>query len=175
MSFTIKKIERKDLAHVLGLMADFARYEKLDSFLEVTEDRLASAMFGSDAFVEGLIAFDGDEPLGYAIFYPIFLTFRGQRGYLLEDLVVSERNMRMDRVEWKASKGTIRVHNARLLTILQRALPGGEFHGAPAARFLITQSQGHVNDEKEAQTDAETIFKFPPFNCQKPVNYPPCP
>jgi GNAT superfamily N-acetyltransferase len=90
MSFTIRKIERGDLSAVLRLMRDFARYENLEQFLEVTEKRMEAAMFGDDTFVKGLIAFDGETALGYAIFYPNFLTFRGQRGYFLEDLYVTE-------------------------------------------------------------------------------------
>jgi GNAT superfamily N-acetyltransferase len=90
MHHTIRNIERGDLAAVIGLMRDFARYEKLEDFLEVTEERLANAMFETGAFVEGLIALDGNTPVGYAIFYPNFLTFRGQRGYFLEDLFVLE-------------------------------------------------------------------------------------
>ena len=90
MDHTIRNIERADLRSVVDLMREFARYEKLEEHLEVTEERLANAMFADGAFVEGLIAFDGAQPKGYAIFYPNFLTFRGQRGYFLEDLFVLE-------------------------------------------------------------------------------------
>ena len=90
MVIKIRKIERGDLLSVLELMREFAVYEELDHYLEVTEDRLASAMFASDAFVNGLIAHDDEKAIGYAIFYPNFLTFRGQRGFFLEDLFVSK-------------------------------------------------------------------------------------
>ena len=91
MKHTVEPIAEKHIPIVIGLMRDFAEYEKLSSFLEVTEARLRAAMFDPGAFVEGFIAFDGDEPAGYAIFYPCFCTFRGQRGIFLEDLYVSER------------------------------------------------------------------------------------
>ena len=90
MDYTIRSVEHADLKTVIELMREFARYEKLEQYLEVTEDRVAEAMFGAEAFVEGLIAFEGSEPVGYAIFYPNFLTFRGHRGYFLEDLFVLE-------------------------------------------------------------------------------------
>ncbi|MFL6467974.1 MAG: GNAT family N-acetyltransferase [Pyrinomonadaceae bacterium] len=92
MSINIRAIERGDLQHVLELMREFARYEDLESSLEVTEERLSAAMFDEGAFVEGLIAFNSDTPIGYAIFYPNFLTFRGQRGYFLEDLYVAQES-----------------------------------------------------------------------------------
>jgi ribosomal protein S18 acetylase RimI-like enzyme len=89
MSIRIREIEQVDLPAVIGLMSDFARYEQLEEHLEVTEERMAAAMFGENAFVQGLIAIQDKTPVGYAIFYPNFLTFRGQRGFFLEDLYVS--------------------------------------------------------------------------------------
>jgi len=91
MDVEIREIEREDLPKVLDLMREFAVYEKLEQHLEVTIERLAAAMFGKESFVEGLIALDGENALGYAIFYPNFLTFRGQCGYFLEDLFVSAK------------------------------------------------------------------------------------
>ena len=64
MDYTIRSVEHADLKTVIELMREFARYEKLEQYLEVTEDRLAEAMFGAEAFVEGLIAFEGSEPVG---------------------------------------------------------------------------------------------------------------
>ena len=90
MDTTIRSIDKQDLKTVVDLMTQFAAYEKLDQFLEVTEERLEAAMFGDGSFVEGLIAENGGNAVGYAIFYPNFLTFRGQRGFFLEDLYVSE-------------------------------------------------------------------------------------
>lgn len=91
MGISIRNIQRDDLSAVLGLMHEFAVYEGLEQYVEVTEARLAAAMFSDGAFVEGLIAFDAGTPVGYAIYYPNFSTFRGQRGFFLEDLYVSEK------------------------------------------------------------------------------------
>jgi ribosomal protein S18 acetylase RimI-like enzyme len=90
MGVTIRGIECGDLTEVLRLMRDFARYGNLEQYLEVTKEQMYEAMFGENAFVNSLIAFDNDSAVGYAIFYPNFLTFRGERGYFLEDLYVSE-------------------------------------------------------------------------------------
>ena len=69
---------------------------------------------------------------------PADLLLEALRDRLL-DLVVGERNMRMDRVEWKASKGTVRVHDPHLLIVVQRILAGGRaLNWVTAARFLIT-------------------------------------
>ena len=91
MDYTIRAVTEEDLSAILELMRDFAEYENLASYLEATEAKLREAMFGTNAYVDGLIAFDRDTPVGYSIFYPSFSSFRGQRGIFLEDLYVSEK------------------------------------------------------------------------------------
>jgi ribosomal protein S18 acetylase RimI-like enzyme len=91
MSYTIEPITQEHVPAILTLMTEFARYEKLESYLEITEGKLTKAMFGDGSFVEGLIASINGERVGYAIYYPCFSTFRGQCGFVLEDLYVSEK------------------------------------------------------------------------------------
>lgn len=92
MDLAIRKIELSDLTHLARLLREFAEFEHLIEYHEVTEERLFSAMFDCNAVVEGLMAFDGPSPIGYALFYPSFSSFRGQRGLYLEDLYISEKN-----------------------------------------------------------------------------------
>jgi ribosomal protein S18 acetylase RimI-like enzyme len=91
MAYNIELISEADLPAIIEMMTEFAEYEHLASYLEVTEERLRKAIFGKDAFVEGLIASNNRERVGYAIFYPCFSTFRGQSGFFLEDIYVSEK------------------------------------------------------------------------------------
>ena len=51
-------------------------------------------MFGDGAVVDGLIAFDGETPVAYALFYPNFSSFRGQRGLYLEDIYIKSEYRR---------------------------------------------------------------------------------
>lgn len=90
MGIEIRKAELSDIPAIIDLMTEFAEYERLSEHLEITAERLSAAMFGPRAFVEGLISILDGRPAGYAIFYPNFLTFRGQKGYFLEDIFVSE-------------------------------------------------------------------------------------
>ena len=46
----------RDLPAILMLMREFAEYENLAAYFDVTETKLREAMFGKNAFVEGLIA-----------------------------------------------------------------------------------------------------------------------
>ncbi len=85
----IRKINPEDLSSVLTLLGELAAYEKLTEYCTVTEERLHKAMFGEDATLEGLIAFDGRTPIGYALYYPNFSSFRGERGFHLDDIYVN--------------------------------------------------------------------------------------
>ena len=95
MDLTIANVSPRDVAAVIELIREFAAFEHLTDFCEVTEERLSAAMFGEKAVVEGLIAFDGEAAIeaaiGYAIFYPNFASFRGQRGLYLEDIYVNDK------------------------------------------------------------------------------------
>jgi GNAT superfamily N-acetyltransferase len=85
----ITKAEENDVPAVIGLIQDFAEFEKLSQYCRITEDDLRQALFGPGAFVEGLIVRRNGEPIAYALFYPNFASFRGQRGFYLEDIYIA--------------------------------------------------------------------------------------
>ena len=89
MDFQIKKAAEKDLPQIIELIQEFAEYEKLVHWCEVTEEDLREAIFGAGAFVQALVAFADEACVGYAMFFPAFKSFRGERGIFLEDLYVS--------------------------------------------------------------------------------------
>lgn len=89
MDITIRNIAPDDIPAVIGLLREFAEFERLASHCEITEERLTAAMFGDAAVVEGLIAVDGTRAVGYALYFPSFSSFRGQCGFYLEDIYVS--------------------------------------------------------------------------------------
>ena len=88
MNFQIETTKEQDVANIVALIREFAAFENLSEFCEVTEASLMSAMFGENFCVEGLMAFSENEAIGYALFYENFSSFRGQRGFYLEDLYV---------------------------------------------------------------------------------------
>ena len=88
MNFQIKNATEKDVSQIIEMIREFATFEKLSEFCEVTKESLTEAMFGENSCVEGLIAFNDEKPIGYALFYENFASFRGQRGFYLEDLYV---------------------------------------------------------------------------------------
>ena len=84
----IREATPADVPAILEMMRGFARFEELEQHFEATEERLRVALFGGDAVAEALVAEDGAALSGYAIFFPYFASFRGQKGYYLEDLYV---------------------------------------------------------------------------------------
>lgn len=89
MSFRIESATKNDVPRIISLIREFAEYENLLEYCEVTEQKLSAAMFGERSCVEGLMAFDAENrAVGYALFFENFASFRGQRGVYLEDLYV---------------------------------------------------------------------------------------
>jgi len=86
MDIQIRPATEKDIPAILAMIREFAEYEELSQYCEVTEERLKIGLFGEKAVAEAIIAVENDAPVGYAVFYPNFLTFRGQRGLFLEDI-----------------------------------------------------------------------------------------
>ncbi len=83
--------ETTDIPGVLNLIREFADYEDLRKHLEVTDEKLKDVMFSENSFVIGLVAFNDQTPIGYALFYPAFLSFKGQRSIYLEDIFITKK------------------------------------------------------------------------------------
>ena len=92
----IRNLTENDVASVIELMREFAAYENLSEYCTVTEERLRAVMFGDERFVKGLIALDCERAAAYAIFYPSFSSFRGERSLYLEDIYINKEYRRHD-------------------------------------------------------------------------------
>ncbi len=113
MDLEIRNARPDDVARILEMMRDFADFVGLREYLTISEERLGQAVFGHGAFVELLVAVREGAVAGYAIFYPHFSSFRGERGFYLEDIYVNESSRREG------------VGLALLRAIARRAAEGG--------------------------------------------------
>jgi len=78
-----------DVATILRFIRELAAYEREPDAVEATESSLALALFGERPAAEAVIAQDGGEPVGFALFFHNFSTWTGRRGLYLEDLYVT--------------------------------------------------------------------------------------
>jgi GNAT superfamily N-acetyltransferase len=85
----IVSANKKDIPLIRELILELADYERaLPGEAPVTEKDLAKTLFGKHPAAEVLIAYIGDEPAGFALFFHNYSTWLGKRGIFLEDLFV---------------------------------------------------------------------------------------
>ena len=87
-TITIRPASREDVPLVLGFIRELARYERLEHEVSASEAELHEALFGDRRYAEVVFACDGGEPVGFALFFHNFSTFKGRPGIYLEDLFV---------------------------------------------------------------------------------------
>ena len=88
MTLSIRPGELQDVPLIAELIRGLARYEKLEHEVTMTEEKLTAHLFGERRYAETLIAEDGGQPVGFALFFHSFSTFLAQPGLYLEDLFV---------------------------------------------------------------------------------------
>jgi GNAT superfamily N-acetyltransferase len=88
MNIRIDCASERDIPLILQLIRDLAEYERMSDEAVATEAGLREALFGPRPDAEVIIAYAGDRPAGFALFFHNFSTFVGKRGLYLEDLFV---------------------------------------------------------------------------------------
>ncbi|MEA2762012.1 MAG: hypothetical protein QOD47_1296 [Gemmatimonadaceae bacterium] len=80
---------KRDIPLIREFILELAEYERaLPGEAPVTEKDLADTLFGKRPAAEVLIAYIGDTPAGFALFFHNYSTWLGKRGVYLEDLFV---------------------------------------------------------------------------------------
>ena len=81
-----------DAPLLLALITALAEYEQLAGEVVASEESLRASLFGPQPAAHAVIAYAGDEAVGFAVWFHNYSTFRGKPGLYLEDLfVVPER------------------------------------------------------------------------------------
>lgn len=88
MTLRIDPAVPADVPTVLALIRELADFEKLLHEVVATEADVRDALFGPTPTAQAVIARDGDDVAGFALFFFNFSTFRGRPGLYLEDLYV---------------------------------------------------------------------------------------
>jgi GNAT superfamily N-acetyltransferase len=90
MALTIRPAVAGEADVVLDFIRELAAYERLAHEVDATPEAIDDALFGTNprAFCD-IAEWDG-EPVGLALWFYNFSTFRGRHGIYLEDLFVRE-------------------------------------------------------------------------------------
>jgi GNAT superfamily N-acetyltransferase len=87
-NFEIRPARVEDVPIILQLIRDLATYERAPDEVTATEEQLVGVLFGERPAAEVLLAFEGQSPVGFAVFFHNFSTWLGRPGFYLEDLFV---------------------------------------------------------------------------------------
>jgi GNAT superfamily N-acetyltransferase len=88
MSFAISQIAPAEIPDLLTLVRELARFERLEHEVQATVESYHDAFFGPEPVAGALLARQGEELAGYAIYFFTFSSFVGRRGIWLEDVYV---------------------------------------------------------------------------------------
>ncbi len=74
----VREARKADVPAIAILIREFAEFEKLSDWCEVTDDDLLEAIFGKKSFVQVLVALAGNRYAGYVLYFPVFRSFRNE-------------------------------------------------------------------------------------------------
>jgi len=84
----IRAVAQADLPTLLQLIRQLAAYERRLEQVVATEADLERALLEPSSVAEAVVAWQGAQAVGYAVYYPVFSTFRGRAALYLEDIFV---------------------------------------------------------------------------------------
>lgn len=91
--FTVRKATENDINLIENLIKGLAAYEKRPQDMTATQEDLRYLLFEKN-IATALIAEQSGEPVGYAIYYPVFASFAAKAGVHLEDLFLKSEKRR---------------------------------------------------------------------------------
>ncbi len=107
---SVRAASEGDVPQILAFINELAEYERLSHEVVATEEALREHLFGDRPVAEVMIAEEGGDPAGFALFFHSFSTFLGRPGIYLEDLYVRPE------FRGKGMGRALLVHLARLAT-----------------------------------------------------------
>jgi GNAT superfamily N-acetyltransferase len=87
-ALSIRPCQPEDAGDLMRLIRELAVYEKLEEHVRARAEDLSRHLFGPRPFAEAVFAEVAGKPVGFALFFHTFSTFRGEPGIYLEDLFV---------------------------------------------------------------------------------------
>ena len=91
--FTVRKATENDISLIENLIKGLAAYEKRPQDMTAAQEDLRYLLFERN-IAAALIAELNGEPVGYAVYYPVFASFAAKAGVHLEDLFLKPEKRR---------------------------------------------------------------------------------
>jgi GNAT superfamily N-acetyltransferase len=86
--FQIRPARVDDVPIILEFIRDLATYDRALAEVTATEEQLVDVLFSERPAADVLLAFKGQSPVGFAVYFHNFSTWVGRPGLYLEDLFV---------------------------------------------------------------------------------------
>lgn len=148
---TIRPAVEDDAPTIVDLVRQLAVYERLEAFAQATPDDFRRHLFGTERAAEAIIAEADGRPVGFALFFSTFSTFRGRPGLYLEDVFVTpdHRGRGIGKALLSAvARRAVDRGCARLeWAVLDWNAPAIEFYHAAGARPLDEWTTFRIDDE----------------------------
>lgn len=84
----IKKGTIEDVEIIYNFICQLAEYEKLTDEVTTTPEELAKTLFSENTHTHTIIGYYENKPVGFALYFYNYSTFKGKYGLYLEDLFV---------------------------------------------------------------------------------------
>jgi GNAT superfamily N-acetyltransferase len=84
----LRSATEHDVPLIVRFIRELAEYERLAHECVATEESVRETLFGARPYAEVIVAEEGGEPAGFALFFHNYSTFLARPGIYLEDLYV---------------------------------------------------------------------------------------
>ncbi len=92
IALRIVPAQQSHLSLILSFVRKLAEYEQLADKVIADENTLRESLFGARPVAEVVLAYLGQQPAGFAVFFHNFSTFEGRPGIYLEDIFVEQEH-----------------------------------------------------------------------------------
>ena len=86
----IKNAKKGDFDKIIDLVKELAAFEKLEGPDELALQRLYKDTFGKKRLINMLVAKEGKDILGYAIYFESYSSFLAKKTLFLEDIFITQ-------------------------------------------------------------------------------------
>lgn len=88
--FRLKEVEKEDVDLLLQLICELAAFENMRDEVTADPSTLRRSLL-ENGYARALLAYEGREVVGFAVYFYHFSTFEGRAGIYLEDVFLRER------------------------------------------------------------------------------------